>query len=85
MIYAGMHGLSPVDGKAGINCQQPLQQSVSRITTRVRHILFPREKKKTLSQFKHMDMQHIGRSSLVSFQIQFLKDLIVLFSLCNFY
>lgn len=45
MIYAGMHGLSPVDGKAGINCQQPLQQSVSRITTRVRHILFPREKK----------------------------------------
>lgn len=45
MIYAGMHGLSPVDGKAGINCQQPLQQSVSRFTTRVRHILFPREKK----------------------------------------
>lgn len=32
-----------------------------------------------------MDMQHIGQSSLVSFQVQFLKDLIVLFSLCNFY
>lgn len=32
-----------------------------------------------------MDVQHIGRSSLVSFQVQFLKDLIVLFFLCNFY
>lgn len=32
-----------------------------------------------------MDMQHIGLSSLVSFQVQFLKDLVVLFSLCNFY